>query len=75
MIFTTFERVFIIKSIKFQLTQTAYQIHNIDHINILIDLVFEIIFEANSIFFKWGAKNTLPLPVLKGLKEFFEILY
>ena len=83
MIFTIFERVVIIKSIKFQLAQTAYQIHNIDHINILIDLVFEITFEKGErsdiekpiLLFSSGVlKITSPLPVLKGLKDFFRNL-
>ena len=57
MISTTYERVVIIKSIKFQLAKKAYQIHNIDHINILIDLVFEITFEK-------GEKSDIEKPIL-----------
>ena len=45
MIFTTFRKVVIIKPIKLQTVQTAYQMNDIDHVDILIKLVFEIAFE------------------------------
>ena len=44
-IFTTFGKVVIIKRIKFQTVQTPYQMNDIDRVDILIKLVFEIAFE------------------------------
>ena len=68
-IFTTFGKVVIIKRIKFQTVQTPYQMNDIDRVDILIKLVFEIAFEkvekmtSKNQFFKGGAKNSIP-PVL-----------
>ena len=45
MIFTTFRKVVIIKPIKLQKVQKAYQMNDIDHVDTLIELVFEIAFE------------------------------
>ena len=45
MIFPAFRKVVIIKPIKLQTVQTAYQMNDIDHVDILIKLVFEIAFE------------------------------
>ena len=54
------------RPIKLQTAQTAYQINDIDHVNIQIELVFEIAFqkvEKSDIekpVFQGGAKNSTP---------------
>ena len=45
MIFTTFGKAIIMKPIKPQIVQTAYQMNDVDHVNIQIELVFEIAFK------------------------------
>ena len=58
-ILTTFRKVVIIKPIKLQTVQTAYQMNDIDHVDILIKLVFKVAFEKVE-------KSDIEKPIFQG---------